>query len=117
MRQQLETIERKAINKVYKDSFKRKLVEQIEAGYLTVKEARLKYGIRHSVVEYWICVHGKDAHQRGALHFQKLQKELRDVTERNRLRDELSTARMEVELYKSILNRAKKEYGIDFKIH
>lgn len=115
MRQQVETIESKSINKVYTDSFKRKLVEQIEAGYLTVKEARLKYGIRHSVMQYWICVHGKDARQRGELHFQKLQKELRDITERNRLWDDLSTAKMEVELYKRVLELTKKEYGIDFK--
>ncbi len=61
MRKKVEPIENKTINKLYKDSFKRKLVERIEAGFLTNKEARLRYGVCNSVLKYWICIYGKDA--------------------------------------------------------
>jgi hypothetical protein len=115
MRKKVEPIESKAINKLYKDSFKRKLVEKIEAGFLTTKEARLKYGVCNSVLQYWICLYGKDAEERAYQKLQELRRKTFEISESNRLNGELRMAQMELELYKNIIELTKKQHGIDLK--
>jgi hypothetical protein len=50
MKKSSEITDSKPLNKLFKDSFKKKLIQQIEAKIITSKQTRLKYGVAGTVV-------------------------------------------------------------------
>lgn len=115
MRKKVEHLESKAINKLYKDSFKKKLVKQIEAGTITQQQARRKYGVCKSVLLYWITKYGTEAERIKEMKWQEKRRRLVAIDENWRLRRELYEAQADAELCKRIIRLAKTRYGIDLK--
>ena len=59
MNKKVELTELKAIHRLFKDSFKKKLIQQIEEKIITAIQARAKYGVNKSVLSEWKAKFGK----------------------------------------------------------
>jgi len=63
----------KNTQKDYSLAFKLQVVEEVEKGYLTYKQAQAKYGIQgHSTVLKWLRKHGRLNWNKGAFMNKKL---------------------------------------------
>ncbi len=115
MRTKVENIEQKRINKLFKDSFKKKVVQQIDEKVLTLKQARLKCGVSNSILSDWRTKFGKEVLKQ---QDEKRARTLRSIDDSNQqifFLKQLKHAKMEAHLYKEIVRLAKSRYGIDLK--
>ncbi len=107
----------------YSLAFKLSVVEQVEKGDLTYKEAQRRYGIQgRSTVLVWLRRHGLQdwAHPSGrALSGSAMSKrEARPLTPEQRIREletQLKEAREKASLFEAVLDVMRKDYGIVVK--
>ena len=104
----------------YTLAFKLSVVEQVEKGELTYKEAQCRYGIQgRSTVLVWLRKHG---HQRwGAMASSQCMSHLsnsgasRPPTPEQRIRElevQLKDAQEKAQLFEAVLDVLKKDYGV-----
>ena len=103
----------------YTMSFKLAVVEQIEKGEMTYREAQDRYGIQgRSTVLEWLRKHGQlDWHK---LHGSDLKRELmesekRPQTPEQRIKElemQLKESNLKAQLFETMLDIIKTEYGV-----
>ena len=103
----------------YTMSFKLAVVEQIERGEMTCKEALERYGIQsRSTFLVWLRKHGQlDWHK---LHGSEMKRDLmesekRPQTPEQRIKEleiQLKEANLKAQLFESMLDIIKTEYGV-----
>ena len=103
----------------YTMAFKLAVVEQIEKGEMTYKEAQYRYGIQgRSTVLVWLRKHGHlDWHK---LHGSDLKRDLMESEKQPQTPDQrikeleiqLKEANLKAQLFESMLDIIKTEYGV-----
>jgi transposase-like protein len=103
----------------YTMAFKLAVVEQVEKGEMTYKEAQDRYGIQgRSTVLVWLRKHGQfDWHQLGGADMKRniMASEQRPQTPEQRIKEletQLKEANLKAQLFESMLDIIKTEYGV-----
>lgn len=104
----------------YTMAFKLSVVEQVEKGELTYKEAQAKYGIQgRSTVLTWLRKHGRmDWHKLGGSDVKRtdlMDKKKLPLTPEQRIKElemQLKESNLKAQLFESMLDIIKTEYGI-----
>ena len=103
----------------YTMAFKLAVVEQIEKGEMTYKEAQDRYGIQgRSTVLVWLRKHGQlDWHklQGSDLKRDLMESDKRPQTPEQRIKElemQLKEANLKAQLFESMLDIIKTEYGV-----
>lgn len=106
----------------YTLAFKLAVVEQIEAGEMTYKQAQARYGIQgRSTVLRWLRQHGhqdwsspRDVKTSGSY----VMKEALPQTPEQRIKElekQLELSRQKAQFFETVVNVLKKDYGISVK--
>ena len=103
----------------YTMAFKLAIVEQIEKGEMTYKEAQNRYGIQgRSTVLIWLRKHGHlDWHKLGGSDLKRpvMEAEKRPPTSEQRIKElemQLKESNLKAQLFESMLDIIKTEYGV-----
>jgi transposase len=103
----------------YTMAFKLAVVEQIEKGEMTYKEAQIRYGIQgRSTVLVWLRRHGQlDWHKlhAGELRRDVMESEKQSQSPEQRIKElevQLKESNLKAQLFESMLEIIKKEYGV-----
>jgi len=103
----------------YTMAFKLAVVEQIEKGEMTYKEAQSRYGIQgRSTVLIWLRKHGQlDWHRLGGSDLKRpvMETEKRPQTPEQRIKElemQLKESNLKAQLFESMLEIIKTEYGV-----
>lgn len=103
----------------YTMAFKLAVVEQVEKGEMTYKEAQDRYGIQgRSTVLVWLRKHGQlDWQQPGGADMKRngMASEQRPQTPDQRIKEletQLKEAKLKAQLFESMLDIIKTEYGV-----
>jgi transposase-like protein len=103
----------------YTMAFKLAIVEQIEKGEMTYKEAQNRYGIQgRSTVLIWLRKHGHlDWHKLGGSDLKRpvMEAEKRPQTPEQRIKElemQLKESNLKAQLFESMLDIIKTEYGV-----
>lgn len=103
----------------YTMAFKLAIVEQVEKGEMTYKEAQDRYGIQgRSTVLVWLRKHGQlDWHPPGGADMKRnvMASERRPQTPEQRIKEletQLKEANLKAQLFESMLEIIKTEYGV-----
>ncbi len=104
----------------YTLAFKRSVVEQVEKGELTYKEAQARYGIQgRSTVLVWLRKHGRQnwgpmAHY-GCMSTPSETKNGAQLTPEQRIKElevQLKEAREKSQFFEAVIDVLKKDYGV-----
>ncbi|NLC22884.1 MAG: transposase [Oxalobacter sp.] len=100
-------------------AFKLAVVEQVEKGEMTAKEAQERYGIQgRSTVLVWLRKHGRmNWHKLGGSDLKRniMDSEKRPQTPEQRIKEleqELKEANLKAQLFESMPDIIKTEYGV-----
>jgi transposase-like protein len=115
MKKKVENIENKPIEKLFKNRFKEKLVQQFEDKEITQKEISLKYGVGKATLANWIGRYGSDANREKLEKTEKVQESIRYHKQQSQFWQDYRRTQVEVSLYKTIIKIAKSKYGLDLK--
>ena len=101
----------------YTLAFKLSVVEQVEKGELTYKEAQSRYGIQgRSTVLTWLRKHGRQGWGRAAsLAAMPIDKTPRHLTPEQQIKElevQLARAQEKAKLFEAVLDVLKKDYGV-----
>ncbi len=101
----------------YTLAFKLSVVEQVEKGELTYKQAQARYGIQgRSTVLVWLRQHGRQGWGRGAsctaMPPDKTPTPLTPEQQIKALQVQLKEAREKAQLFEAVLDVLKKDYGV-----
>lgn len=104
----------------YTMAFKLAIVEQIEKGEMTYKEAQARYGIQgRSTVLDWLRKHGRfDWHKLGHADLKRnrlMESDKLPLTPDQRIKElemQLKEANLKAQLFESMLDIIKTEYGV-----
>jgi transposase-like protein len=101
----------------YTLAFKLSVVEQVEKGELTYKQAQTRYGIQgRSTVLVWLRKHGRQGWGRGAscaaMPPDKTPTPLTPEQQIKALQVQLKEAREKAQLFEAVLDVLKKDYGV-----
>jgi transposase-like protein len=101
----------------YTLAFKLSVVEQVEKGELTYKEAQSRYGIQgRSTVLTWLRKHGRQGWGRtaslAAMPIDKTPKPLTPEQQIKELEVQLERAQEKAKLFEAVLDVLKKDYGV-----
>lgn len=104
----------------YTMTFKLAVVEQVEKGELTYKEAQDRYGIQgQSTVLTWLRKHGRlDWHKLGGSDVKRddlMNEKKQSLTPEQRIKEletQLKEANLKAQLFESMLDIIKTEYGV-----
>jgi transposase len=103
----------------YTMAFKLAVVEQIEKGEMTYKEAQTRYGIQgRSTVLTWLRKHGQlDWHKLSGSDLKRpvMDTEKRPQTPEQRIKElemQLKESNLKAQLFESMLDIIKTEYGV-----
>jgi transposase-like protein len=101
----------------YTLAFKLSVVEQVEKGELTYKEAQSRYGIQgRSTVLTWLRKHGRQgwghAASLGAMPIDKTPRPLTPEQQIKELEVQLAQAQEKAKLFEAVLDVLKKDYGV-----
>lgn len=103
----------------YTMAFKLAVVEQVEKGEMTYKEAQNRYGIQgRSTVLNWLRKHGQlDWYRLGGSDLKRnvMDSETRPQTPEQRIKElemQLKEANLKAQLFESMLDIIKTEYGV-----
>ena len=107
----------------YSLAFKLSVVEQVEKGELTYKEAQRRYGIQgRSTVLVWLRKHGlqdwADPSVRAQSDWAMPKEDSKPLTPEQRIREletQLREAREKAALFEAVLDVMRKDYGITVK--
>lgn len=104
----------------YTLAFKRSVVEQVEKGELTYKEAQARYGIQgRSTVLVWLRKHGRQnwgpmAHY-GCMSAPNQTTNIAQLTPEQRIKElevQLKEAREKSQFFEAVIDVLKKDYGV-----
>ena len=115
MKKKVESIENKPVEKLFKNRFKEKLVQQFEDKEITQKEISLKYGVGKATLANWISRFGSDAKHEKLEKTEKVHESIRYNKQQSQFMRDYRRTQMEVSLYKTIIKLAKSKYGLDLK--
>lgn len=101
----------------YTLAFKLSVVEQVEKGELTYKQAQVRYGIQgRSTVLVWLRKHGRQGWGRdascAAMPPDKTPTPLTPELQIKALQVQLKEAREKAQLFETVLDVLKKDYGV-----
>lgn len=101
----------------YTLAFKLSVVEQVEKGELTYKQAQAKYGIQgRSTVLVWLRKHGRQGWGRGAssaaMPIDKTPLPPTPEQQIKALQVQLAQAQEKAKLFEAVLNVLEKDYGV-----
>lgn len=101
----------------YTMAFKLSVVEQVEKGELTYKEAQRQYGIQgRTTVLTWLRKHGRQGWGRAAslaaMPIDKNPKQLTPEQQIKVLEVQLAQAQEKAKLFEAVLDVLKKDYGV-----
>ena len=101
----------------YTMAFKLSVVEQVEQGELTYKEAQSRYGIQgRSTVLTWLRKHGRQGWGRGAslaaMPIDKTPKPMTPEQQIKALEVQLAQAQEKAKLFEAVLDVLNKDYGV-----
>lgn len=101
----------------YTLAFKLAVVEQVEKGELTYKQAQSRYGIQgRSTVLTWLRKHGRQAWGRAAslaaMPIDKSSTPLTPEQQIKALQVQLAQAQEKAKLFEAVLDVLKKDYGV-----
>jgi transposase-like protein len=101
----------------YTLAFKLSVVEQVEKGELTYKEAQRRYGIQgRSTVLTWLRKHGRQGWGRAAslaaMPIDRTPKPLTPEQQIKELEVQLARAQEKAKLFEAVLDVLKKDYGV-----
>lgn len=101
----------------YTLAFKLSVVEQVEKGELTYKQAQLKYGIQgRSTVLVWLRKHGRlgwsAAASSAAMPIDKTPKPLIPEQQIKALQVQLAQAQEKARLFEAVIDVLRKDYGV-----
>jgi len=101
----------------YTLAFKLAVVEQVEKGELTYKEAQGKYGIQgRSTVLVWLRKHGRlgwtTAASSAAMPIDKTQGPLTPEQQIKALKVQLEQAQEKARLFEAVIDVLRKDYGV-----
>lgn len=104
----------------YTQAFKRSVVEQVEKGELTYKQAQERYGIQgRSTVLVWLRKHGRQnwgpmAHY-GRMRDQSQSPSNQPLTPEQRIKElevQLKEAQEKSQFFEAVIDVLKKDYGV-----
>lgn len=101
----------------YTMAFKLAVVEQVEKGELTYKQAQAKYGIQgRTTVLTWMRKHGRQGWGRAAssaaMSIDKTPKPLTPEQQIKALQVELAQAQERAKFFEAVVDVLKKDYGV-----
>lgn len=101
----------------YTMAFKLAVVEQVEKGELTYKQAQAKYGIQgRTTVLTWMRKHGRQGWSRAAssaaMPIDKTPKPLTPEQQIKSLQVELAQAQERAKFFEAVVDVLKKDYGV-----
>lgn len=101
----------------YTMAFKLTVVEQVEKGELTYKQAQARYGIQgRTTVLTWMRKHGRQGWSRAAslaaIPIDKSPKPLTPEQQIKALQIELAQAQERVKFFEAVVDVLKKDYGV-----
>lgn len=101
----------------YTMAFKLAVVEQVEKGELTYKQAQAKYGIQgRSTVLTWLRKHGRQGWGRAAsLAAMPIDKDATALTPEQQIKAlqvELAQAQQRAKFFEAVVDVLKKDYGV-----
>ena len=101
----------------YTLAFKLAVVEQVEKGELTYKQAQVRYGIQgRSTVLVWLRKHGRQGWGRAAscaaMPPDKTPMPLTPEQQIKALQVQLQQAQQKAQLFEAVLDALKKDYGV-----
>lgn len=101
----------------YTMTFKLSVVEQVEKGELTYKQAQAKYGIQgRTTVLTWMRKHGRQGWGRAAslaaMPINKTPKPLTPEQQIKALQVELAQAQERAKFFEAVVDVLKKDYGV-----
>jgi transposase len=101
----------------YTMAFKLSVVEQVEKGELTYKQAQAKYGIQgRTTVLTWMRKHGRQGWSRAAssaaMPIDKSPKPLTPEQQIKALQVELAQAQERAKFFEAVVDVLKKDYGV-----
>lgn len=101
----------------YTLAFKLSVVEQVEKGELTYRQAQLKYGIQgRSTVLVWLRKHGRlgwsAAASSAAMPIDKTPTPLTPEQQIKALQVQLSQAQEKARLFEAVIDVLRKDYGV-----
>jgi len=101
----------------YTMAFKLSVVEQVEKGELTYKQAQQRYGIQgRSTVLTWLRKHGRQGWSRGAssgaMPIDKTPAPLTPEQRIKALEAQLAQAQEKAKLFEAVVEVLKKDYGV-----
>ncbi|KRD55033.1 transposase [Acidovorax sp. Root275] len=101
----------------YTLAFKLAVVEQVEKGELTYKQAQVRYGIQgRSTVLVWLRKHGRQGWGRAAscaaMPRNKTPMPLTPEQQIKALQVQLQQAQQKAQLFEAVLDVLKKDYGV-----
>ena len=100
----------------YTLAFKLAVVEQVEKGELTYKQAQTRYGIQgRSTVLSWLRKHGKQNWAAASLATKPIDHSPKSLTPEQQIKAlqvELAQAQEKARLFEAVLDVLKKDYGV-----
>ncbi len=101
----------------YTMAFKLAVVEQVEKGELTFKQAQARYGIQgHTTVHKWLIKHGRRGWSRAAssaaMPIDKQAKPLTPEQQIKALQVQLKQAEQKAQFFEAVVDVLKKDYGV-----
>ena len=101
----------------YTLAFKLSVVDQIEKGELTYKQAQCKYGIQgRSTVLVWLRKHGRQGWSAGAssaaMPIDKTPKPLTPEQRIKELEAQLKDSQQKAQLFEAVIDVLRKDYGV-----
>lgn len=103
----------------YTLAFKLAVVEQVEKGELTYKQAQERYGIQgRSTVLVWLRKHGRQGWDKASSYFKGnalMRKEQTPLTPEQRIKQlevQLKEANQKAALFEAMLEVLKRDYGV-----
>ena len=102
----------------YSLAFKLAVVDQVEKGEMTYKQAQNRYGIQgRSTVLVWLRKHGKLNWDQGAILLQPAKEILMSKTQTpeqriKELEQQLADTQQKAEFFEAVVDVLKKDYGV-----
>ncbi len=102
----------------YSLAFKLAVVDQVEKGEMTYKQAQNRYGIQgRSTVLVWLRKHGKLNWDQGAILLQSAKEILMSKTQTpeqriKELEQQLADTQQKAEFFEAVVDVLKKDYGV-----
>jgi transposase len=99
------------VSRLYSESFKRRVVSEIEGGKLSIVEATREYGTTKTAVKRWLQDYGKYRPKQSIVEV-VMKDEREKIAE---LEKALAEAHLKIRLYDKMIELAEKDHKLDLK--